>query len=92
MKKRGAVVLCKTCEAVTGELICVVFLLLCVVNLRDGVKNTGLCNLCGLKNLCPKCNLGLGFMWKLDVVMGSYGLKILRRRRKANGLKRKKSK
>jgi hypothetical protein len=25
-----------------------------------------------------KCNLGLEFMWKLDVVMGSYGLKKLR--------------
>jgi hypothetical protein len=26
-------------------------------------------------------------MWKLDVILGSYGLKILKRRRKANGLK-----
>jgi hypothetical protein len=33
--------------------------------------------------------LGLGFLWKLDVVLGSYGLKTLRRRRKASGLKRK---
>jgi hypothetical protein len=36
--------------------------------------------------------MGLGFLWKLDVVMGSYGLKILRRRRKASGLKRERSK
>jgi hypothetical protein len=25
-----------------------------------------------------KCNLGLGFLWKLDVVLGLYGLKKLR--------------
>ncbi len=48
----GVVVLCKTCEAVIGELKCVVFLLLCVVNMRDGVKSTGLCNLFGLRDLC----------------------------------------
>ncbi len=47
-------VLCKTCEGVTGELKCVVFLLLCVVNLWDGVMNIGICNLFGLKNLCYK--------------------------------------
>jgi hypothetical protein len=46
------VVLCKTCEVVTGELICVVFLFLCVVNLRDGVRNTRLCSLSELKDLC----------------------------------------
>jgi len=33
------VVFCKTCEVVTGELMCVVFLLLCVVNLKDGVEH-----------------------------------------------------
>ncbi len=47
-------VICKTCEAVTGELKCVVFLLLCVVNLKDGVMNTSLCNLFLLKDLCYK--------------------------------------
>jgi hypothetical protein len=47
-------VLCKTCEAVTTRLKCVVFLFLCVVNLRDGVMNTTLCNLLGLKCLCYK--------------------------------------
>jgi hypothetical protein len=31
-------------------------------------------------------------MWKLDMVLGSYGLRILRRRRKAKGLKRERSK
>ncbi len=45
-------VLCKTCEVVIGELICVVFLFLCVVNLRDGVRNIGLNNLFGLRDLC----------------------------------------
>jgi hypothetical protein len=50
--KRGAVVLCKTCETVTKELICVVFLLLCVVNLKDGVRNIRLCNLFGLRDIC----------------------------------------
>jgi hypothetical protein len=47
-------VLCKTCEAITRELKCVVFLLLCVVNLRDGVVNIYLCNLFGLKDLYYK--------------------------------------
>ncbi len=47
-------ILCKTYEAVNGELKCVVFLLLCVVNLMDGVMNTSLCNLFGLKGLCYK--------------------------------------
>ncbi len=45
-------VLCKTCEAITKELMCVVFLLLCVVNLRDGVRSTRLCNLFGHMDLC----------------------------------------
>jgi hypothetical protein len=47
-------VLCKTCETVTRELKCVVFLLLCLVDLRDGVMSIGLCNLFGLKSLCYK--------------------------------------
>ncbi len=47
-------VLCKTCEAVIGELKCVVFLLLCVVNLRDNVMSTSLCNLFRLGDLCYK--------------------------------------
>jgi hypothetical protein len=50
--KKGVMVICKTCEAVTRESICVAFLLLCVVNLKDGVRNTRLCNLCGIKDLC----------------------------------------
>jgi hypothetical protein len=48
------VVLCKTCEAVNGELKCVVFFFLCVVNLRGGVMNIGLCNLFGLRGLYYK--------------------------------------
>jgi hypothetical protein len=47
------VVFCKTCEDIR-ELKCVVFLLLCVVNLKDGVMSTGFCNLFRLKNLCYK--------------------------------------
>jgi hypothetical protein len=45
------VVLCKTYEAINGELKCVVFLLLCVVNLRDGVISISLCNLFKFKGL-----------------------------------------
>ncbi len=45
-------VICKTYEAVNGELKCVVFFLLCVVNLRGGVMSIGLSNLFGLKGLC----------------------------------------
>ncbi len=45
--------LCKTCEAVNGELKRV-FFFLCVVNLRGGVMSTSLCNLFGLKGLCYK--------------------------------------
>jgi hypothetical protein len=55
------------------------------------VMNTSLCNL-GLGIYVTKCKQELGFLWKSDVVLGSYGLKNLRRRRKANGLKRKISK
>jgi hypothetical protein len=44
----------KTYETINGELKCVVFLLLCVVNLRDGVMNMGLNNLFGLTGLCYK--------------------------------------
>ncbi len=47
-------VLCKTCETTTRDLKCVVFLVLCVVNLRDGVTNTNLCNVFGLRDLCYK--------------------------------------
>jgi hypothetical protein len=46
--------LCKTCEAITGELKCVIFLLLFVVNLKDGVMSIGICNLFGLGDLCYK--------------------------------------
>ncbi len=49
-----AMVFCKTYEAVTKELNCVVFLLICVVNLKDGVMSIGLCNLFGLRDLCYK--------------------------------------
>ncbi len=40
-------VLCKTCETIDGELKCVFFFFLCVVNLRGGVMSIGSCNLFG---------------------------------------------
>ncbi len=49
-------VLCKTCEA--EELKCVVFLFLCVVNLKDGATSMGLSNLFGLRGLCNKVQYG----------------------------------
>jgi hypothetical protein len=52
------VVLCKTCEIVIGELKCVVFLLSCVVNLKDGVMSIGLCNLFGFRDLYYKVQFG----------------------------------
>jgi hypothetical protein len=35
-----------------GELKCVVFLFLCVLNLKDDVMSTSLCNSFGLRDLC----------------------------------------
>jgi hypothetical protein len=35
-----------------GELICVVFLFPYFVKWKDGVKNIGLCNLSGLRDVC----------------------------------------
>ncbi len=51
-------VLCKTCETINGELKCVVFLLLYVVNLKDGVMSMGLNYLFGLRGLCYKVQSG----------------------------------
>jgi len=56
------VLLCKTREVVIGELKCVVFLLLCVVNLRDNVMSASLCYLFGLRGYVTKCDLRLGFL------------------------------
>jgi hypothetical protein len=50
--KGRVVVLCKNREAIIGELKYVVFLFLCVVNLRDGAMSTSLCNSFGLRDLC----------------------------------------
>ncbi len=52
--KGGLWFFCKTCEIVIRKLKCVVFLLLCVVNLKDGVMNTGFCNLFGFKDVYYK--------------------------------------
>ncbi len=70
-------------------MICVVFLFLCVVRLKDGVRNIGFCNMFRLRIYVTKCKQELEFLWKSNVVMGSYGLKNLRGKRKANGFKRK---
>ncbi len=42
----------------------------------------------GLGIYFTKCKQKLGFLWKFDLVLDSYGLKKLRRRKKASGLKR----
>ncbi len=76
-------VLCKTCEVVNGELKCVVFFLLCVVNLKGDVISIGLCNL--LRGLCY--NMRLGFLWKFNVVLGLCGLKKLKREGRPMGSK-----
>jgi hypothetical protein len=41
--------------------------------------------------MSPNVNRNLKFLWKSNVVLGSCGLKNLRRRKKVNGLKREKS-
>jgi hypothetical protein len=77
------VVICKTCEAIKGGLKCVVFFLLCIVNLKDGVMSTRLSNLFGLMGLCYKVQSRI---W-VNVVMGLCGLKKLRRGRRSMGSK-----
>jgi hypothetical protein len=71
-------VLCKTCEAFNGELK---FFKkkLCVINLNGGIMKTDLCNLFGLRVYVIKCNMGLGLLWKFNVVLGLCGLKNLRK-------------
>jgi hypothetical protein len=51
---KGLWLFVKLVKQSNGELKRVVFLLLCVVNLRDGVMSTDLCNLFGLRDLCYK--------------------------------------
>ncbi len=75
---KGAMVFCKTCETINGELKCVVscfyvlsiwgmvsWILVYAIYLDSWVYVT-------------KCNLGLQFLWKFNVVMGLCGLKKLR--------------
>jgi len=77
---KGVVVLCKTCEVVNGELKRVVFLFyvlsiwgvvswvpIYVIYLDLGVYVTNY-------------NLGLGFLWKFNVILGLCGVKILRKK------------
>jgi len=46
---------------------------LCIVNLRGGVLSIDLCNLFVLMGLyITKCNLGLGFFLKFNVVLRVY--------------------
>jgi len=89
---KGVMVLCKTWEVVNGELKCVVFFFfLCILNLRGGVMNTGLCNLFWLRGFyVTKCNMGLGFFWKFNCSRFMWS-KVIEKRRKANGLKRERS-
>jgi len=47
---KKVVVLCKTCEIVIGGVYMCCFPVF--VKLRDGVKNTRLCNLFGMRDLC----------------------------------------
>jgi hypothetical protein len=85
---RRVVVFCKTCEAVIGELVCVVFLFY-VLSSWEMVSGTPYYVIClGWRICVTKCKQELGFLWKSDMVLGSCGLKNLRRRRKANGFKR----
>jgi hypothetical protein len=72
---KGVVVFCKTCEAINGELKCVVFFFLCVVNL-GGVMTIGLCNLFRLKVLCY--NVSQPHFWKsvkITLTLSKWGLK-----------------
>ncbi len=48
------------------------FFFKCIINLRGGVMNIGLCNLFGFKVYITKCNLRLGFFFKFNVVLGVY--------------------
>jgi hypothetical protein len=56
------VVLCKTCEAITGEVDMCCFPIFMFVKLRDSVRNIGLCSLFGLRDLCYKCKQELEFL------------------------------
>ncbi len=38
-----------------------------------------------------KCNMGFGFLWKFNVVMGFMWSKVIEKNKKVNGLKRKRS-
>jgi hypothetical protein len=49
----------------------------------------GLCNHLDLGAYVTKCNLGLGFLWKFNVVLGLRGLKRLRREGRTMGSREK---
>jgi hypothetical protein len=76
--QRRIVILCKTFEAVTGESGCVLCSYIYVLS--------------SWEIYLTKCKQELKLMWKSNVVLGSCGLKTLRRRKKANGLNIKRSK
>ncbi len=72
-------------------MICVAFLFLCFVKWRDGVRNTRLCDLCGMRIYITKCKQELEFPCKSNVVLSSCGSKDFEKK-EANGLKKARSK
>jgi hypothetical protein len=52
MQKGGLWLFVKLMKQSLGSGYVLIFLLLCVANLRDGVRNIGLCNMSKLKDLC----------------------------------------
>ncbi len=56
-----------------------VFLFFYFVKWSDGVRNTGLCDLCGLRDYITKYKQELEFPWMSNVVLGLCGLKTLKR-------------
>jgi hypothetical protein len=87
------VVLCKTFEALTRGSGYVLFSCFYVLSSGRMVSRTldyVICVDWGI--YVNKCNHELEFMWKSNVVMGLCGLKFLKRRKKASGFKRERSK
>jgi len=72
--------------------ICVAFLFLCFVKWRDGVRNTRLCDLCGMRIYITECKHELEFPCMSNVVLSSCGSKDFEKKKEANGLKKARSK
>jgi hypothetical protein len=63
------VVLYKTCEAIIGELICVVFLFLCCQFGGWSKEHWIMQYVCVEGSMLPNVNMNLGFCGTLDVVL-----------------------